>query len=263
MQKKQRLNEILTEDNKLPGALKFSSKENLESLQNGTLYLNNFQYYKDVELKEKRKGQGDAFDVTLRISDVDITFEHPETGEVLLKGKASNSNLESKEDYQKHLFCMTGITTDLLEIVEIKDNVATTRLALSDELKERALENFGDHVMFINMGRFTERVKQVCIEKGIIAIGNRVEYRDMSINHTDRIKAFGTGDVSFFFQKDNFFAYQSEYRFLFPELIGEKAEIINIGSIREFTNIFPTKQFLEMNIEFKLTLSETDEVTTK
>ncbi|KRF58735.1 hypothetical protein ASG97_22760 [Bacillus sp. Soil745] len=261
MQIKQRLNEILAEDNKLPGALKFSSKENLESLQNGTLYLNNFQYYKDVELKEKRKGQGDAFDVSLRISDVDITFKHPETGEVLLRGKASNSNLESKEDYQKHLFCMTGITSDLLEIVEIKDNVAITSLALSDELKEKALENFGDYVMLINTGRFMERVEQVCAEKGIKVIRNLVEYRDMSINHTDRIEAFGTGNANFFFQKDNFFAYQNEYRLLFPELIGDEAEIINIGSIKEFTNIFPTKEFLENDLQFRFTLTE--EVDTK
>ncbi|WMX57436.1 hypothetical protein [Peribacillus sp. R9-11] len=261
MQKKQRLNEILAEDNKLRGALKFSSKENLESLQNGTLYLNNFQYYKDEELKEKRKGQGDAYDVTLRISDVDITFEHPETGEVLFKGKASNSNLESKEDYQKHLFCMTGITSDLLEIVEIKDNVATTSLALSDELKEKALENFGDHVMLIDIGRFIERLEQVCVEEGIKVIGNRVEYRDMSINHSDRIKAFGTGNANFFFQKDIFFAYQSEYRLVFPELISDKAEIIDIGSIKEFTNIFTTKQFFEKKLQFKLTLTE--EVVTK
>ncbi|WP_309089918.1 hypothetical protein [Domibacillus sp.] len=258
MQKKQRLNEILAKDNKLPGALKFSTKENLESLQNGTLYLNNFQYYKDIELKEKRKGQGDAFDVTLRMSDVDLTFKHPETDEVLFKAKASNANLESAEDHQRHLFCMTGITTDLLEVVEVQDNVATTKLVLSDELKERALENFGDHVMLINTGFFMERVEQVCSERGIKVARNLVEYRDMSINYTDRMEAFGTGRSDFFFQKDKFFAYQNEYRLLFPELISDKAEILNIGSIKEFTHIFTTKEFFEHELQLRFNL--TDEV---
>lgn len=55
MQKKQRLDELLTEDDKLPCILKFSSKENLESLQEGILYLNTFQFFKELELNEKRK----------------------------------------------------------------------------------------------------------------------------------------------------------------------------------------------------------------
>lgn len=252
----QRLNEVLALDDKLPGALKFSTKQNLESLQNGTLYLNNFQYYKDIELKEKRKGQGDAFDVTLRVTDLDIILKHPETDEVLLKGKARNANMESPEYNQMHLFCMTGITTDLLEVINIKDNVATTRLALPEELKERALENFGDHVMIINVGQFMERVEKVCLEKGIEMTRKRVEYRDMSINYSDRMDAFNTGHVDFFFQKDTFFAYQNEYRLLFPELKSDKAEIIDIGSIKEFTTIIPTKKFIENELQFQFILQD-------
>ncbi|MCM3396773.1 hypothetical protein M3638_02830 [Oceanobacillus profundus] len=261
MKRKQRLNEILAEDNKLPAALKFSSKKNLESLQNGTLYLNNFQYFKDLEIKEKRKGQGDAHDVTLQMSDVDLTFKHPETDDVLFKAKAKNANMESAEDYQKHLFCMTGITTDLLEITEIKESAATTKLVISEEFKEKALESFGDHVMLINAGRFMERVEQVCAEKSIPMVRKIVEYRDMSINYTDRIEAFGTGDVNFFFQKDNFFAYQNEYRLLFPELISNKAEIINIGNIKDFTTIFSIEDFFEYELQLRFHL--TDQLVSK
>lgn len=255
MQVKQRLNEILAKDDKLPGILKFSNKKNLESLQNGVLYLNTFQFFKDMELEEKRKGQGDAFDVTLRVADVDLTFKNPETDEVLFKVKANSANLSSAEDHCTHLFCMTGITTDFLEVLNITDGIATTKLVLPDELKEKALENFGDHVMFINAGRFTERVERVCADKGIKVIRNKVEYRDMSINYYDRMEAFASGDTKFFFQKDKFFAYQNEYRLLFPELISEKAEKIDIGSIEEFTHIMPTKDFFdhELQIQFHLT----------
>ncbi|TYS62529.1 hypothetical protein FZC76_20730 [Sutcliffiella horikoshii] len=256
MEKKQRLNEVLAVNNKLPFALKFSSKKNLESLQNGTLYLNNFQYYKDLEITEKRKGQGDAFDASLRISDVNLTFKHPETGETLFTGRASNASMESNEDYQKHLFCMTGITTDLLEIVHIEDNVAVTKLVLPQELKERALENFGDHVMCINIGHFLNRVEQVCRDKNIAVVRNAVEYRDMSINYTDRMEAFATSRSDFFFQKDIFFAYQNEYRILFPELISDKPEIIDIGNIEKFTNILPTKTLIEGELQLSFHLTE-------
>ncbi|MEC3812951.1 hypothetical protein [Bacillus altitudinis] len=61
------LNEVLVDDNKIFSLLKFSKKEYLEDLREGKLYLNNFQYFRDVDKEEKRKGQGDAYDLSLRM----------------------------------------------------------------------------------------------------------------------------------------------------------------------------------------------------
>lgn len=240
-----KLNEIIKEDNKIIAGLKFSSKKNLESLQSGTLYLNNFQYYRDLEVLEKRKGQGDAFDVTLKMSEVDITIKNPDTNEEIFKFKAANTNLESKEYYQKHLFCMTGITPDLLEVIEVSGNTATTSLRISEELRMNAINNFGDHVMIINIGRFLERIKNVCERLDIPYIADRVEYLDMSLNHMGRIESFNSGNPKFFFQKDRFFAYQNEYRLLFPTLVSDEPKCIDIGNIAEFTSIISTRDFLE------------------
>lgn len=255
MERNKMLHEIIDESNKMVYALKFSSKENLEKLQNGSLYLNNFQFFKDLELKEEQKGQGDAHDVAVRIFDAEITFKNPETGEVMLEGKAASMKLEDNTFNKMHLFCMTAITPEQLKVNMIDDKgVAHTDLILSDELKQKALENFGDHVMLINIGLFIDRVEQICKDKGILVFRNKINYRDMSINHLDRMNSFSEGTVDFFFQKDNFFEYQNEYRLLFPELQSETPEIIDIGSIEEFTKIIPTKDFLEGEMQFKIQL---------
>lgn len=256
MTNNQRLSDILGENSVLiPTLLKFSKKENLESFQNGTLYLNNFQYFKDLELEEQQRGQGDAFDLTLLMSEVDVQLRNPETDEVIITGRA-NVALESPEDYQRHVFCSTAITPDLLEVIEMKDNVATTRLVLPEELKLKALENFGDHVMLINAPAFFERLDKVQSETNISYVRNRVSYKDMSINRMSRIQAFNSGHISFYFEKDNFFAYQNEYRLLFPELVSDKPEIINIGSIKDFTNIIETETLINGELRFKINLYE-------
>lgn len=248
------LNEILGESNKLVALLKFSKKEHLESLREGNLYLNNFKYFRNLEKEEGKKGQGDSKDLTLVLNEVNYELKNMETSEVIFRGKAKQSFLESEEDYKRHVFCCTGITPDILEVIEVKDDVASARLILPEELRVKALDDFGGHVAFINSGIFFEKIRKACNDQGISMFSNIVSYKDMNINHSERIHAFNDNESSFFFEKDLFFKYQNEYRLVFPDLISDEPEVLKVGSLEDAITILSVEEFLNMELQFNFNL---------
>ncbi|ASF29033.1 MULTISPECIES: hypothetical protein [Bacillus amyloliquefaciens group] len=136
------LNEVLIDNDRLFSLLKFSKKEYLEDLRKGKLYLNNFQYFRDVEKKERRKGQGDAYDLSLRMDNIEWDLKDPASGAILINGRG-NASMEYKEDYQTHVFCATGITSDYLEIVEEDEATIRVKLVFPKEFKQQVLDSFG------------------------------------------------------------------------------------------------------------------------
>jgi hypothetical protein len=248
------LSDLLTENDKIIGLLKFGKREHIESLQRGNLYLNNYDFFRKLEKESGKKGQGDAHDVSLIINNVEFELQNPETSQVILKGTAQNTILESKEDYERHLHCLTGITSNLLEVIENDGENAKVRLKLPDELREKATEDFGGYVAFINSGPFIDRIKEYCKQHGILFFGNMVRYIDMSINHSNRIKAFNENDVSIYFEKDVFFKFQNEYRLLFPEIISDVPETLQLGSLEGIVNIMSVEAFLNSDLIFNLKL---------
>lgn len=253
------LNELVDDSNVLVALLKFSEKEHLESLKNGNLYLNNFKYYKELESEEGKKGQGDSKDLTLIINDLDFSFSDSETKEVVFKGRAKQSFLESKEDYMRHVFCCTGITPDLLEVLELKGEVAKVKLVLPDELRIKALEDFGGYVAFINSGNFMKKINETCAEKGITYFSNKVSYLDMNQNHINRIQAFNNNELSFYFEKDLFFKYQHEYRIVFPDIISDDPETVNVGDIEDEISIISMEEFLNGELVFTINLYQKED----
>ncbi|MDD9149244.1 hypothetical protein OYT88_11835 [Sporolactobacillus sp. CQH2019] len=247
------LSEIVRNPDKIIGLLKFSKREYLESLLEGNLYLNNFQHFKDQELKEKRKGQGDAYDLTLKMSSVHIEIRDNATGMTVASG-TGNALMESKEDYQKHVYCTTAITADMLEVLDIKDGRCSTKLIIPDELKIKAEETFGDSVMLLDVNDFVSKIRRYCDVNKIMLVHNIVDYKDMSKNHLSRFKAFNEEMPSFYFEKDILFAYQHEYRFVFPNIISEEPETLHLDKLKDSNIIVSIKQFLNSDIRFGINL---------
>ncbi|WP_077701970.1 hypothetical protein [Virgibacillus dokdonensis] len=256
-----KLRELVPNDNKLIGLLKFSSKKYLEDLSNGLLYMNQFKFFKEQEEKEGNQGQGDKNELALILNDVDWKLTPMESDNVILQGKASESVLRSDDDLQNHLYCATAITPDVLEVVSLdkETGIAKVKLVLPNEMVERAEKDFGDHVALINVGEFLERVDEAAKKKGVNVVTNIVRYEDQSINRSDRISAFNKGSLDLFFEKDNFFKYQNEYRLVAFGGDPSGPLQLELGDISEHLSIIKTKQLLENDLIFTILLEESNE----
>lgn len=255
-----KLRELVPNDNKLIGLLKFSEKKYLEGLSNGLLYMNQFKFFKEQEEREGNRGQGDKHELALVLNDVEWKLMPMGSDKVVLQGKASESVLRSDDDLQNHLYCATAITPDVLEVVSLDEEtgVAKVKLVLPDEMVEQAENVFGDHVALINAGRFLERVDEAAKKKGVNVASNIVRYEDQSINRSERINAFNNGSLDLYFEKDSFFKYQNEYRLVAFGGDPSGPLQLKLGDISEHVSIIETKQLLENDLIFTIRLEELD-----
>ena len=255
------LSEIVDNNDFIIGFLRFSSKERLEQLRSGSVYMNTFQFFKELEQRDGKKGQGDAHDLSLIINNLTrVQFVHPETGEVFLEGTAGKGDLFSPDDYKNHLYCLTAITPNMLEILSRDGNEVQVKLNLPDELKHLAAGMFGDHVMFISKPLFLERVYKECLEKGYQCIHGKVNYKDMSINYMERFVAFNEGKVELFFEKDKFYEFQNEYRIVILNAPKEgKALELEIGDISDISILTSLEVFNKNELRFGIRLQELEE----
>ena len=70
--------------------IKFGSKENLESLQSGTVYMKNLEYYNNLEQKDG-SGKPDKYDGKWKIRDMNLTFISHSAGMPSFQCKADSS----------------------------------------------------------------------------------------------------------------------------------------------------------------------------
>lgn len=255
------LRELVPNENKLIGLLKFSERKYLDSLANGLLYMNQFKFFKEQEEREGNRGQGDKHELALILNDVRWKLTPVGSDQVVLQGTASESVLRSDDDLKNHLYCATAITPDVLEVLSLdkKTGVTKVKLVLPDEMVAKAENEFGDHVAFINSGEFLERVNVAAKKKGVNIASNIVSYEDHSINHSARINAFNKGSLDIYFAKDNFFKYQNEYRLVAFGGDPSGPLELELGDISKYVTIIETKQLLEGDLIFTLVLNELDE----
>lgn len=255
------LRELVPNENKLIGLLKFSEREYLERLANGLLYMNQFKYFKEQEEREGNPGQGDKHELALVLNDVTWKLMPVGSEQAVLQGTASESVLRSDDDLKNHLYCATAITPDVLEVLSLdeKTGVAKVKLILPDEMAAKAENEFGDHVAIINAGKFLERVNEGAKKKEVNIEANIVSYEDHSINHSARINAFYKGSLDIYFAKDNFFKYQNEYRLVAFGGDPSGHLELELGDISEYVTIIETKQLLESDLIFTIVLGELDD----
>nr|WP_026682294.1 hypothetical protein [Priestia megaterium] len=118
--------------------------------------MNNFKYFKMVEERNQTKGQGDSLEATLLLNDVEWKTIPYDSEQPVIVGRASRSTFKNPEYLENHLFCMTAITTDVLEIVDIDEEKETmkVKLKLPDKFMNQVSREFGSHAALINAGPF-------------------------------------------------------------------------------------------------------------
>ncbi|RNB61131.1 hypothetical protein EDM57_01850 [Brevibacillus gelatini] len=236
--------------------LKFSdSKENLEKLQKGMLYMNNLKYYIDLEKATRYKGRGDILEATAVMNDLtDVKLISQKTGEIIPIGNVLRMTLRRDDCIYQPVFCTAAISSGILEIIKENDKQIEVKALFTDEQKERFPKDFGKYVLVIRAVDFVKRIQERFREKKISYIASFIKYVDFSKNHIEQLNAFKDGALDIFFWKDISLAYQIEHRMVIlnPDL--KTPFIFDLGDLSGFCKLISAEEFF--NEEMLITINK-------
>ena len=227
----------------------FSESKYRDEFIKGNIYSNTFDYMVQCE-KEEGKGRGDAYEGVSVLSNVHLKFHPQNSDKVLFEASVGKDGLKSKiSDSEKmHMFCTTGVSANWFEITEKSDKQIKCKLSIPKEFEAQMKGSFGQYVVLYSASDFINKLDEFGKEKGLHISHGKVKYLDYSVNPSERIQSFIKGTPDFYFQKDIYFAGQEEYRFVFPTLMSEKAEVIKLGTN---INYFKDIQTIDDLIKFE------------
>jgi hypothetical protein len=233
--------------------LKFGQRKYMELLQQGNLHMKNLQYFIAYEEEKAKKGRGDKYEGATVLSDVIMQFRNPETDEVLFEINSARTQLRDDSVLTKPVFCMTCISGEDLEVINETDNYYEAKIKFSEQLKEEMVSEFGDTVLVISAGNFSDRIKEVFNKEGLAYGQGKVDYYDYNINHSKRLQYFEEGNnPMIFFTKDELIAYQKEFRIVVLDKDTDDHLNIDIGDITSFSGLADTRTFLNDNIAVRI-----------
>ena len=212
--------------------IKFKSREIIESLQSGKIYLSCLKWFRDYENDSGDMVIGDSLEGMLHVVDGTMinksTGEHLELSKSTLYTSASNS----------FVYCMSCI------------NPNTERFEYS-ELQKKDFKEFGDTALVIlDSADFINRVRKAATDKGYTIYFDRVHYYDTNIDTVDVWLSMFQGIHNIAFWKRKEYEHQQEFRMLIPadNCTDDHIEL-DIGDISDISSIFTTEQVLNGIVE--------------
>jgi hypothetical protein len=227
----------------------FKEREHAESLQKGGLRMNPVNYYVKREEEDGVKGLGDSFEASQVMNNVKFEIRDPETGKLLVSDDADRAIIRLDRHQYRPLFCMTMITSEMVEVKREDEEFYHGRVLFTEEQKERFIKDFGKYVLLISPDKFIERIKQKAKEYGWTLKGDKVIYDDFSVNNQKRMKAFINDDPSLYFWKDSSLSYQHEYRIIILNKEITEATTYDIGDLSEFSTIKAAGEILNKGLD--------------
>ncbi|WP_321289079.1 hypothetical protein [uncultured Sunxiuqinia sp.] len=160
--------------------LKFGNKDNvLDLYENGTLYMNSFEYF---EKQEKNMYRGDSLEGVVHLenytdkSEFTVTMEDLTTGKKISR-KPQKLTMQYKDLSAGHLYCIYCIRESDLKQGE--------RFRISTKMKD-----FGTHFLLIfNTHKFMDKVETCFQENKISFMARPVEYYDQN-NYNGSLSLF-------------------------------------------------------------------------
>lgn len=214
--------------------VKFTQPEFVDSIMNGQLYMNNIQYFSDLESSTKIKGQGDKYDGANVSKNIQVKLFDEENGEVVLETISPEVIYRSSAFKWTPIFCMTAFKSeDFIVISETLDSYVC-KLNLTNDIKERMLSEFGSKAVVIDSNeRFLDLLQNHFDSNEIEFMADLVDYVDFDVPSEQRTREYEQKNIKSIFTKDLFFAYQREYRIaLYETYINEPITI----TLSEFEN---------------------------
>lgn len=216
--------------------LKFGDEKHLKQLQEGKVYLNTMQFFREYEEKESDTVIGDKSEGFFEFYAKSLQFRIPEDKSVITK--IPNCTIS---------FAINKIPYNMVCFYTIYEGNLDKKI--SEEDKEK-LEIFGDHVLIIDQPNlFFHKLDQELINRGYGGERAPVQYCMDGKNVKQDIESFQANPETALFRKSERYSYQREYRYVL-EGKSNAPVIVDIGNISDFTTLFPTSEVFKPIREF-------------
>ncbi|URJ65679.3 hypothetical protein [Paenibacillus polymyxa] len=234
--------------------IKFGQKEHLESLQKGNLYLNNLDYFIQMEKKNNKKGMGDKSEASLMLTNVSIKFFHHDTHELAFTFDSAKTSLRMDEVLTKPVFCIMWVAAEDFEVIKEDENEVEAVLSFDAEQQKEMLSEFGDHALVIEAARFIEALERTLDQMELCCATGKIDYINYSTNKNAHLPELMNNDLSVYFKKDHSLSYQKEFRAVILNKDIEEPITINIGDMTSFSGILPSPHLLSGGFGVKINL---------
>ncbi|MFE4896591.1 hypothetical protein [Peribacillus butanolivorans] len=230
--------------------VKFLKGEYLEDLLNGSIYMNNFNYFIELEKESKEKGQGDKLEVAHVIRSTGVQIIDSDTGMVF--GTATMGEMVERYPGMEKmpLFCVTHLHSIDFVITKVENDIITAKIDLPLEDQLLFEKTFGETAVILTNDFTDKMIEASNTDKLGIAVGD-VQYQDYRYYSPIRKQEFDDMSINILFWKDDFFKQQREARFVLTEKNVNNHFILNIGNIRDKSKVTTTKELLT-DTEFEI-----------
>lgn len=229
--------------------IKFGSKENLEKLQHGQVYMKNLKYYNELEEKEG-SGKPDKYDGKWRMNNNKVQLRDPKTNDLIAAGTAQTVVLSF--GYEKcPIYCLFSydfrncgsFTTDS------EKNICTIHTSFGDEQRKKLETGLGEYALIIlNTEDFLQRIKAAFETEGIEYLLGKVQYN--TGNSIERVESILQDNRNIAFNKDaDDFSYQQELRYFITNRPVDDHLIVQMDSLEDITQLISTEELLKLRIE--------------
>lgn len=226
--------------------MKISSKEHIDDLRSGKMYMKPLQFFIDIKNNDVI---GDNLEGTLRIKKTNLKIFDLKTNEKVYE---ISSDIDIDFGFKDNpVFCMYAFDERNYysrEKINSKEILCDFRF---DEKTKDVLKDFGEKTLIINdITEFRNRVKQAAERQNIKYKLDIVDYYE-DYNDTERIIDVLKNNSKVVFQKQEKYSYQQEFRILMDTQV-EDHFILDIGDISDITKVFDTNTILNSGLKLRI-----------
>lgn len=228
--------------------LKFVDKEYADQVVAGDLFMRNAQTYIRMEMESEIKGRGDRYDTSLVIRNASIRLIPQDNDGKDMDGELplgfGEVTIRLDEVVKHPIYCLYCFTGDMMELESENETEMVFKPILNSPEIIKMRQEFSDTLVKIDPEKLIEKIQEyIKANKQYLKHGT-VRYHDFEINQKERLETFlGDEPEEISFYKDDFFAYQNEYRFIFlTQNVDEFRP--SIGDCSSFSEIFDVTEFL-------------------
>ena len=211
------------------GFIKYHPFEYLEQLQNGKLWCNPIQEFAKLDPFD---GRGDKYEYVvkqtygksaiLELKNGDLNITHVE-------------GIRIRPDYYQYTYYNRSFFANLFCLYSLQRQ--NESLIHKFELEDR-VRQMGTHTLIINdVDEFIKRVITALKKNGMVYKMDFIDYKDLSTFEGKKT----------YFEKPLRYSYQKEFRIMIKNDC-EKPIILDIGSIKDISVIFPTEKLKRVTV---------------
>ena len=225
--------------------VKFTNEKYVDDLLNGNIFMNNINYFIELERKQKSKGIGDRREASFVIEPEKIYFLDVETNKVM--GRPVKAEIIRRYDKatQVPIFCYTMLTAEDFVLFEDNDDQLIFKLDIGEDL--HMFSEFGDTAVILP-SNFHDLLIESAEKQDVIARVAGVNYQTFDKIDTDKEKLFNKGSIEMFYWKHEDFMYQREMRFVLPNTFVEDNFAFKTDNIEAQSIVIPIAEFLERSV---------------